>query len=33
MPYIANARGETILTSGAIGSPVILQRSGIGDAD
>lgn len=30
---IARARGETILASGAIGSPAILQRSGIGDAE
>jgi choline dehydrogenase-like flavoprotein len=29
--HFAQARGETLLTSGAIGSPVILQRSGIGD--
>jgi choline dehydrogenase-like flavoprotein len=29
----ATARGETILASGAIGSPVILQRSGIGNSD
>ena len=28
----ARAEGETILTGGAIGSPAILQRSGIGDA-
>ncbi|NML04946.1 GMC family oxidoreductase N-terminal domain-containing protein [Sphingomonas sp. G-3-2-10] len=28
----ARALGETILASGAIGSPAILQRSGIGDA-
>ncbi len=31
-PYFAQARGEILLTSGAIGSPVLLQRSGIGDA-
>jgi choline dehydrogenase len=31
-PQFARARGETLLTSGAIGSPAILQRSGIGDA-
>jgi choline dehydrogenase-like flavoprotein len=31
-PYFARAQGETLLASGAIGSPVILQRSGIGDA-
>jgi choline dehydrogenase-like flavoprotein len=30
---IARARGETILASGAIGSPAILQRSGVGDSD
>jgi choline dehydrogenase-like flavoprotein len=30
---LARARGETILTSGAIGSPAILQRSGIGNAE
>lgn len=28
---VAWARGETILASGAIGSPAILQRSGVGD--
>lgn len=28
----ARARGQTILAAGAIGSPAILQRSGIGDA-
>jgi choline dehydrogenase len=32
-PFLARARAETLLTSGAIGSPTILQRSGIGDAD
>jgi choline dehydrogenase len=31
--YLAQAAGETVLASGAIGSPVILQRSGIGNAD
>jgi choline dehydrogenase-like flavoprotein len=31
-PYLARANAEIILTSGAIGSPAILQRSGIGDA-
>jgi len=31
--FIAQARGETVLASGAIGSPVILQRSGIADAE
>ncbi len=31
--FLARAQGETVLASGAIGSPVILQRSGIGDAD
>jgi len=30
---VARARGETVLASGAIGSPAILQRSGIGDGD
>jgi choline dehydrogenase-like flavoprotein len=30
---LARTRGETILTGGAIGSPAILQRSGIGNAD
>jgi choline dehydrogenase-like flavoprotein len=30
---LARARGEVILASGAIGSPAILQRSGIGDPD
>ena len=29
---IARARGEVLLTAGAIGSPAILERSGIGDA-
>ena len=29
----ARARGETILASGAIGSPAILQRSGLGNAE
>jgi choline dehydrogenase-like flavoprotein len=29
---IARARGEVIIAAGAIGSPAILQRSGIGDA-
>jgi len=29
----AHARAETLLTAGAIGSPAILQRSGIGPAD
>ncbi len=32
-PHFARALGETLLASGAIGSPVILQRSGIGDAE
>ncbi len=32
-PHFARARGETLLASGAIGSPVVLQRSGIGDAE
>jgi len=31
--FVARARGEVILASGAIGSPVLLQRSGIGDAE
>ncbi len=31
-PYLATARAEILLTGGAIGSPVLLQRSGIGDA-
>jgi choline dehydrogenase-like flavoprotein len=30
-PWLARAQGEILLASGAIGSPVILQRSGIGD--
>ena len=30
---LARARGEVILASGAIGSPAILQRSGIGDPE
>ena len=30
---MAHAVGEVILAAGAVGSPVILQRSGIGDAD
>jgi choline dehydrogenase-like flavoprotein len=30
---VARARGETILAAGAIGSPGILERSGIGDPD
>jgi len=30
--FRAQSRGEIVLSSGAIGSPVILQRSGIGDA-
>jgi choline dehydrogenase len=29
---VARARGEVLLASGAIGSPAILERSGIGDA-
>ncbi len=29
-PHIASARGEIILAAGAIGSPQILQRSGVG---
>lgn len=31
--YFARAEGETLLSSGAIGSPAILQRSGVGDGD
>jgi choline dehydrogenase len=31
--YRVQARAETLLTAGAIGSPAILQRSGIGPAD
>lgn len=31
-PSVARARGEVILSSGAVGSPAILQRSGVGDA-
>jgi choline dehydrogenase-like flavoprotein len=31
--YFVRALGETLLSSGAIGSPVVLQRSGIGDAE
>jgi len=31
-PAIARAAGEVLLTAGAIGSPILLQRSGIGDA-
>jgi choline dehydrogenase-like flavoprotein len=30
-PYLARADAEILLSGGAIGSPVILQRSGIGD--
>lgn len=30
--HIARARGEVLLSSGAIGSPAVLERSGIGDA-
>ena len=30
--YVARARGEVILSGGSIGSPVILERSGIGEA-
>ncbi|MEZ5744010.1 MAG: GMC family oxidoreductase N-terminal domain-containing protein [Sphingomonadaceae bacterium] len=30
--HVAKASGEVILSSGAIGSPAILERSGIGDA-
>ncbi|MET0238761.1 MAG: GMC family oxidoreductase N-terminal domain-containing protein [Sphingobium sp.] len=31
--FRAGARGEVLLAAGAIGSPVILQRSGIGDGE
>ncbi|WP_297491323.1 GMC family oxidoreductase [Acidocella sp.] len=31
--FLAHARAETLLSGGAIGSPVILQRSGIGDGE
>jgi len=31
--HAARARGEVILAAGAIGSPAILERSGVGDAD
>ena len=31
-PMLASARIETVLAAGSIGSPTILQRSGIGDA-
>jgi len=31
--FTATARGEVVLAAGAIGSPSILQRSGIGDGD
>ncbi len=30
--HIARARGEVLLSAGAIGSPAVLERSGIGDA-
>jgi choline dehydrogenase-like flavoprotein len=30
--HVARARGEVLLAAGAIGSPAILERSGIGDA-
>jgi choline dehydrogenase len=33
VPHRAGARIETVLTAGAIGSPAILQRSGIGPAN
>ena len=33
VPYLARARAEIILAAGAIGSPAILQRSGIGGAE
>lgn len=32
MPLLARCRGEIILAAGAIGSPLVLQRSGIGPA-
>ncbi|WP_395328601.1 GMC family oxidoreductase N-terminal domain-containing protein [Novosphingobium sp. BL-8H] len=31
-PHEARARGEVVLAAGAIGSPAILERSGVGDA-
>lgn len=31
--FVAKAQGEVLLASGAIGSPVLLQRSGIADAE
>ncbi len=31
--FVAHANAETILTAGAIGTPAILQRSGIGDGN
>ena len=30
---VARARGETVLAAGAVGSPAVLQRSGVGDAE
>lgn len=31
--YIARARGEVVLSGGSIGSPAVLERSGIGNGD
>ena len=32
VPYVARARGEVILSAGAVNSPQLLERSGVGDA-